>query len=74
MLTGSGSGGQRSLGKHSSLGSGSKSGSGGRRSVHSGGSMESAVSSVTRQMNMLLRTKSDSGKKLSDEASRLLFN
>ena len=49
----------------------SGSSSGGKRSLHSGGSMDSSAardfSGLTKQMNMFLRTRSDSGKKLNDE-------
>jgi len=48
----------------------SGSSSGGKRSLHSGGSMDSSArrdSSLNSQMNMFLRTRSDSGKKLNDE-------
>ena len=78
-----GSGGRRSSAgiggiNSQSLGSTSAhsgSSSGGKRSVHSGGSMDSANRDrdgiVTRQMNMLLRTKSESGKRLSDTVRKL---
>lgn len=70
-----------SLGSHynsATSGCSSDRGSGGKRSLNSGSSMESnreisgmasapVASGLTRQMNMFLRTKSDSGKKLSDE-------
>merc|ERR1712037_778795 len=49
----------------------SGSSSGGKRSLHSGGSMDSSArrdSSLNSQMNMFLRTRSDSGKKLNDES------
>ena len=60
----------QSLGSnYASAASGSS--SGGKRSLHSGGSMDSSAtrrdSSLTSQMNMFLRTRSDSGKKLDDE-------
>ena len=49
----------------------SNSGTGGKKSLHSGGSMDSSTardfSGLTKQMNMFLRTRSDSGKKLNDE-------
>ena len=72
-----GSGGRRSSAgiggiNSQSLGSTSAtsgSSSGGKRSVHSGGSIDSANrdrDGLTRQMNILLRTKSESGKRLSD--------
>ena len=46
---------------------------GGKRSLHSGSSIDSnsKSSGLTKQMNLFLRTKSDSGKKLSDEVSFL---
>ena len=51
----------------------SGSSSGGKRSLHSGGSMDSSAardfSGLTKQMNMFLRTRSDSGKKLNDEVN-----
>ena len=59
----------------------SSSGSGGKRSLaHSGGvgatgSMDSAVAgAVKRQLNMLVRTKTDSGKVLSDEVNASLIS
>lgn len=77
-----GSGGRRSSTSASKGGSGGKgstgsgsmeSGAGKRSGFQSGtGSMESGAggsSSISKQMNMLLRTKSDSGKKLTDEVS-----
>lgn len=45
---------------------------GGKRSLHSGSSIESnskSTGGLTKQMNLFLRTKSDSGKKLSDEVN-----
>lgn len=68
-----------SLGSHyasANSGCSSDRGSGGKRSLNSGSSMESnrdfsgaVVSGITKQMNLFLRTKSDSGKRLSDEVS-----
>ncbi len=56
---------------HASAASGSS--SGGKRSLHSCGSMDSGasrdVAGLTKQMNLFLRTKSDSGKRLSDDVS-----
>jgi len=58
-----------------SLGSNYASGSssGGKRSLHSGGSIDSSAgrdfAGLTKQMNMFLRTRSDSGKKLNDDVS-----
>lgn len=53
----------------------SGSSSGGKRSLHSGGSIDSSnvrdFAGLTKQMNMFLRTRSDSGKKLNDEVSHL---
>ena len=61
----------QSLGSnYASAASGSS--SGGKRSLQSGGSMDSSgrdFNSLTKQMNMLLRTRSESGKRLDDEVS-----
>jgi len=76
-----------SLGSHyasANSGCSSDRGSGGKRSLNSGSSMESnrdfsslttgaVVSGITKQMNMFLRTKSDSGKRLSDEVSYIVL-
>ena len=55
----------------------SGSSSGGKRSLQSGGSIDSSgvrdQSGLTKQMNLFLRTKSDSGKRLSDAVSGIIF-
>ena len=55
----------------------SGSSSGGKRSLQSGGSIDSSgvrdQSGLTKQMNLFLRTKSDSGKRLSDAVSTKLI-
>ena len=71
-----------SLGSHyasANSGCSSDRGSGGKRSLNSGSSMESnrdfsgaVVSGISKQMNMFLRTKSDSGQRLSDEVSYIV--
>ena len=76
-LLGSGNGNVgSSLGSHyasANSGCSSDRGSGGKRSLNSGSSIESnrEFSSLTKQMNLFLRTKSDSGKRLSDEVKKL---
>ena len=73
IISGSGNGNVgSSLGSHyasANSGCSSDRGSGGKRSLNSGSSVESnrEFSSLTKQMNIFLRTKSDSGKRLSDE-------
>ena len=66
----------QSLGSnYASAASGSS--SGGKRSLYSGGSIDSSsrnFGGLTKQMNILLRTRSESGKRLPDEVRKLKLN